>query len=128
MILCTRDDRKPSLYDVFDAFSIIPCILTYVPVMNPTNPNKIKNIFLGSLHLRPGFSYSVIKSIIDGKIKPNIERHNAPTNEMKPSRSGTRMAITTVSITNEIRMEYSDRLGRLTNKLFKLFQIISIGT
>ena len=90
--------------------STISKILTYDPKTNPTIPNIMSNKFFHNLYLygpKPGFSQSVTSSIIAGNTNPNIDKHTAPTSEIKPPRFGTAIAMTTVIVVNVNRKMYS---------------------
>lgn len=76
--------------------------LVYAPVKKPRIPNDIINVFLMIIvyECDPDSTWYVTSSIIDGKIRPSIDKHTAPIKEMNGPRSGTKAAIITATKIN----------------------------
>ena len=112
--------------------SKISWILTYVPVRKPNTPKVMMAIFFHSrqFHLPRPFSCSqtVTNSITDGNMRPNVDKHTAPTREINGPKLGIAIATHTVKITNRMRRKYSPSNRREPKYCLAFFQIISMGT
>ncbi|KYN29723.1 hypothetical protein ALC57_00826 [Trachymyrmex cornetzi] len=69
-------------------------------------------------HLPRPFSCSqtVTNSIIDGNMRPNVDKHTAPTREINGPKLGIAIATQTVKITNRMRRKYSPKLKSVSEE------------